>query len=217
MGYDKIIKSTEKFVHDKLIDESTGHDWWHAHRVRGNARLINKTEKGDWFVIELACLLHDIGDRKVINKKNDDYNIAYNFLLAQSVNREVIKSVIYIIKNISFSKSLSNKFVDKSIELQIVQDADRLDALGAIGIARTFAYGGSAKQVLYDPRIKPRKNMSSEEYKSHKTTTLNHFEEKLFLLKNLLNTNSAKEIADERELYMKDYISRFLDEWSGKK
>lgn len=217
MSHDKIIKATEKFVKEQLINEATGHDWWHAHRVRNNAKLINKTEKADWFVIELACLLHDVGDRKVIKKSEDDFSLVKKFLLSQKIRNDVLNKVMFIIENMSFSKSLSGKKIEKNIELFIVQDADRLDAIGAIGIARTFAYGGSANQILYDPGIQPRINMTPQEYKTNKTTTFNHFEEKLFLLKDLLNTKTAKEIAQDRHIFMKEYLNRFLEEWNGQK
>lgn len=158
MKRELILKKTENFVKKALTGEGTGHDWWHIERVINNARLINKTEKADTFVIELALLLHDIGDRKVIKQEEDDYTIAENFLKKQKISNEVIKHVMFIIKNMSFSKSLNNKRDNASKEFYVVQDADRLDAIGAIGIARAFAYGGSKERPLYNPTKKSTEN-----------------------------------------------------------
>ncbi len=214
---EKIIKNTRNFVKKLLLDEPTGHDWWHALRVSNNARNINQVEKGNWLVIELASLLHDVGDRKVIKQQQDDYSIAENFLKTEGLSTNLIDEVMYIIKNMSFSKSLDSKKIIKNRELMIVQDADRLDALGAIGIARTFAYGGSVNQVIYNPDLKPLKKMSATTYKNHTTTSYNHLEEKLFLLSKMINTETAKEIAKDREKFMKHYTKRFLEEWNGLK
>lgn len=212
-----IIKNTRKFVKELLFDEPTGHDWWHAVRVRNNAENINKNENGNWLVIELASLLHDVGDRKVIKQQQDDYSIAENFLLTEGLSANLIDEVMFIIKNISFSKSLDGINIQTTKEFEVVQDADRLDAIGAIGIARTFAYGGSVGQIMHDPNIKPLKKMTGESYKNHKSTSYNHFEEKLFLLSKMINTETAKEIAKDREKFMKHYTKRFLDEWDGLK
>lgn len=217
MNHNDIIQATEEFVKDAVGDEGTGHDWWHVVRVRNSARLINEIEKGDWFVIELALLLHDVGDRKVIHKENDDYSIAENFLVRQKVSSSVIDQVMFIIKNMSFSKSLNNKKSGAPIEFYIVQDADRLDAIGAIGVARAFAFGGSRARLLYDPEYSPQLFTSSEAYKNATSSTLHHFDEKLFLIKDLLNTQTAKSIAKERDKFMKTFKQQFLDEWEGKK
>lgn len=217
MKKEQIIRKTEKFVKDLLNKEGTGHDWWHIERVRNNSILINKKEKADNFVIELAVLLHDVGDRKVIKKEEDDYSIAENFLKKQKVPGEVIEHVMFIIKNMSFSKSLDSQKEEASKEFYIVQDADRLDAIGAIGIARTFAYGGSKERPLYDPTKKAQKINTTKSYKKLNSSSFHHFEEKLLLLKNLMNTKTAKEIAKNRDDFMKKYIKQFLDEWDGKK
>ena len=213
----KIIKNTEKFVKVQLEKEGTGHDWWHIDRVRNNVKIICKSEKADWFVVALAVLLHDVGDRKVINKENDDYSIAENFLKRQKVESDVIEQVMFVIKNMSFSNSLGKKKVKNSIEFQVVQDADRLDALGAIGIARAFAYGGSKARAIYDPTEKARKINSTANYHKPSNSTLHHFYEKLFRLKNLMNTKTARRIADKRHKYMQKYVTQFLSEWEGKK
>lgn len=212
-----IIKRAEGFVKKALAGEGTGHDWWHIERVRNNAKLINKIEKGEWFVIDLALILHDVGDRKVIGKEEDDYSIADEFLKKQKVPEKTRGQVMFIIKNMSFSKSLGAKKEGATKEFYIVQDADRLDAVGAIGIARAFAYGGSKSRPLYDPTKKAQKINNMKNYRALKSSTLHHFEEKLFLLKDLMNTKTAKKIARERNEFMKKYIGRFLAEWHGKK
>jgi len=210
-----ILQKTEKFVKKALAGEGTGHDWWHIERVLNNARLINKTEKGDAFVIELAVLLHDVGDRKVIHKEEDDYTIAEDFLKKMKVSPDVIEHVIFIIKNMSFSKSLNNKKSAQSIEFSVVQDADRIEAIGAIGIARAFAYGGSKGRPLYDPTKKAQKITSTKSYQKLNSSTFHHFEEKLLLLKDLMNTQTARKIAEKRNDYMKKYLEQFLAEWNG--
>lgn len=217
MKKELILKKTENFVKNALAGEGTGHDWWHIERVLNNARLINKTEKADAFVIELAVLLHDVGDRKVIKQEEDDYTIAENFLKKQKVDNKVIEQVMFVIKNMSFSKSLNSKKDDVSKEFYVVQDADRLDAIGAIGIARAFAYGGSKERPLYDPTKKAQKINSTKNYRKLNSSTFHHFEEKLLLLKDLMNTKTARKIAEKRNEYMRKYLEQFLAEWNGKK
>jgi uncharacterized protein len=212
-----LIYRTETFVKKCLAGEGTGHDWWHIERVRNNAQLINKQTKGDWLVIELAVLLHDVGDRKVIHKEEDDYSIAENFLKKQEVPVDVIERVMFIIKNMSFSKTLYRKQSSVPLELKVVQDADRLDAIGAIGIARAFAYGGSKSRPLYDPATKAQEISSTKSYRALKSSSYHHFEEKLLLLKDLMNTKQGKEIAKERHTYMKSFLKEFLAEWNGRK
>jgi uncharacterized protein len=214
-----LIQKTEAFVKDRLEGEGTGHDWWHVVRVVNIARKIHSIEGGDWFVIELALLLHDVGDGKVIKKDNDDYSIAENYLVSQNVSTETIDRVISIIKTMSYSKSFDLTEKDDSIEFNIVQDADRLDAIGAIGIGRAFAYGGSRARPLYDPDYKSREFKSSEDFKKTRTegSTIHHFYDKLLLLKDKLNTKTAKEIADQRDEFMQLFLQEFLDEWNGRK
>jgi uncharacterized protein len=212
-----VTKNTERFVKKALSGEGTGHDWWHIERVRSNARLICKSEKADWFIVEMALLLHDVGDWKVIHKDKDDYTIAENFLKKQKVPAKVIEQIMFIIKNMSFSKSLNTKKKSAPIEFYIVQDADRLDAVGAIGIARAFAYGGSKGRPLYDPTKSIQDISTTNNYRKAKSSTLHHFEEKLFLLKKLMNTKTAKMIANDRDTFMRNYRKQFLLEWEGKK
>jgi uncharacterized protein len=211
-----ILNKAEYFVKKLLSKEGTGHDWWHVQRVRNNAHQINKFEKANSFIIELSILLHDVGDRKVIKKEEDDYTIAENFLKNQKISDELIDNIMFIIKNISFSKSLNKKRNEASKEFYIVQDADRLDALGAIGIARAFAYGGSKNRPIYDPTKKAQKISTTKNYRKTQSSSLHHFEEKLFLLKNLINTKTARKIAKERDVFMRKYVDQFLKEWQGK-
>ena len=212
-----VIANTEKFVQERLAKEGTGHDWWHIYRVRNNARLICQTEKADRFVVEMAVMLHDVGDRKVVNKDEDDFTIAENFLKKQKVPPQISEQIMYIIKHMSFGKSFDNQRYNTSIEFQVVQDADRLDAIGAIGIARAFTFGGNKGRPLYDPTQKARKVRSYADYKKLDTSTLHHFYEKLLLLKDLMHTKTAKKIALQRHTYMKKYLKQFLLEWEGKK
>lgn len=214
-----ILKKTEAFAKKALNNEGTGHDWWHIERVRNNARLINSAEKADSFIIELAVLLYDVGDRKVIRQEEDDYSIAENFLKkmkSQKLPDETIDRVMFIIKNMSFSKSLNNKNEVAPKEFHIVQDADRLDAIGAIGIARAFIFGGSKGQPMHDPRKKAQNINTIKNYRKLNSSTFHHFEEKLLLLKDLMNTKAAKRIANKRNAFMKKYLDRFLAEWDGR-
>lgn len=214
----KIIKNTELFAKRCLSLEKTGgHDWWHIERVRRNARLINKTEKANIFVIDLAVLLHDVGDRKVISKEEDDYSIAEGFMKRQKLPDKIIEEVMFIIKHVSFSKSLNNKRQNVSKEFYIVQDADRLDAIGAIGVARAFSFGGSKGRPIYDPTKKAQKIDTTKNYIKLNSSSFHHFEEKLLLLVNLMNTRTAKSIANRRNDFMKKYLKQFMEEWNGKR
>lgn len=215
MKKETILKNTTIFTKNQLAGEGTGHDWWHIERVLNNARLICKKEKVDWFVVELAVLLHDVGDRKVINKEEDDYSIARDFLKKQKVSVDIIERVMFIIENMSFSGSFNSKKEKAPPEFYIVQDADRLDAIGAVGIARVFTYSGSKGRLIHDPTKKAQKISTTEQYLKTNSSAINHFEEKLFLLKDLMNTRSARKIADKRHVYMKNYVKTFLAEWRG--
>lgn len=212
-----VLENTEKFAKKTLNGEGTGHDWWHIERVRNNARLINKTENADPLIVELATLLHDVGDRKVLGTDEDDHTIAEDFLKSQKLEDEKIGYVMHIIKNMSFSKTLGCRDSSATIEFQVVQDADRLDAIGAIGIARAFAFGGSRSRPLYDPTKQAQTAQTTEEYRKNEGSTFHHFEEKLLKLKDLMNTETGKNIAQERHKFMEDYLFRFLDEWNGKR
>jgi uncharacterized protein len=212
-----IIDNTILFVKQQLENAEGGHDWFHIERVYKNALLIAKEETCDLTVVKLGALLHDIADSKF--HKGDESlgpEIARDFLKSQNVSEEVILHVVAIIENISFKGGNFEKEF-RSKELDIVQDADRLDALGAIGIARTFNYGGFKNRSLYDPNIQPNLNMSKEEYKNSNAPTLNHFYEKLLLLKDKMNTETGKKIALERHRYMENFLSQFYAEWEGEK
>ena len=212
-----LIDKTIAFVKEKLDNAEGGHDWFHIERVYKNSILIAQEEDCDIMVVKLGALLHDIADSKF---HDGDETIgpktARAFLESENVFEETINHVINIIENISFKGgNFENKFSSK--ELEIVQDADRLDAIGAIGIARTFNYGGFKNRALYDPSIAPNLNMSKEEYKNSDAPTLNHFYEKLLLLKDKMNTATGKKIALERHKYMENFLSQFYAEWEGEK
>lgn len=219
MNQKKIIANTITFVKNKLENAEGGHDWFHVERVFKNTILISKQEKVAVFVVSLAALLHDIADSKFHDgDENVGPRVASEFLKKQQVNAETIAHVVNIIKHISFKNSFEKgpkKFNSK--ELEVVQDADRLDAIGAIGIARCFNYGGFKNSALYDPEIIPNLNMTKEEYKKTIAPTINHFYEKLLLIKNKMNTESGKEIANQRHAFMKIFLNQFYDEWNGLK
>ena len=207
-----IIDRTIHFVQEKLSGAEAGHDWFHIERVYKNALKINEQEKGDPLVVSLAALLHDIADSKFHNGNEElGPQIAGDFLSEAGIDEKVIRHVQQIIKNLSFKSSLG-KIDFHSKELDIVQDADRLDAIGAIGIARAFTYGGYKNRVLYDPSIKPNLNMSKEEYKTAVNPTINHFYEKLLLLKDLMKTNTGAAMALQRHNFMQSYLDQFYSE-----
>ncbi|GAL00216.1 HD domain-containing protein [Nonlabens ulvanivorans] len=216
MNKQHIILSTINFVKEQLSNAEGGHDWFHIERVWKNAKLIAASEENaDLFIIELGALLHDIADSKFHD--GDDTigpQVARKFLEEQNLSEDVILHVENIIKYISFKGGhQEQKF--KSKELDIIQDADRLDALGAIGIARTFNYGGFKNRTIYNPDIKPDLNMTVEQYKKSTAPTLNHFYEKLLLLKDRMNTSTGKQLAQERHDYMEGFLNQFYAEWNG--
>lgn len=218
MDQEKIIKNTVQFVKETLRDAEGGHDWFHIQRVWNNAKLISKGEDVDLFIVELGALLHDIADAKFYDgDESVGPKKARKFLEDQKVSEEVILHIENIIKHISYKSSLSNEVDFNSPELSVVQDADRLDAIGAIGIARCFNYGGFKNRVLYDPTISPNLHMTKEEYKKSASPTINHFYEKLLLLKDKMNTETGKQIAENRHKYMEDFLTQFYNEWDGKK
>lgn len=218
MNQDQQINATIDFVKEALKNAEGGHDWFHILRVYNNALLIAKDEQVDEFVVALGALLHDIADSKFHNgDETVGPNIAREFLFKQNVDSLVIEHIINIIENISYNKSLGKSELFTSPELDVIQDADRLDAIGAIGIARCFNYGGFKNRTLYDPDIKPNLNMSKKEYKSSTAPTINHFYEKLLLLKDRMNTRTGKKIAEERHRYMKQFLNEFYAEWNGEK
>ncbi len=212
-----IVNQTQKFVRKKLEGEGSGHDWWHIVRVVNNAKTIAKKEGGDLFVIELAALLHDIADWKFHDGDSSiGANITRQWLTKKAVDPSVIDEVAYIVEHISF-KGGTNSMPMRTIEGKIVQDADRLDAVGAIGIARAFAYGGAAGRQIYNPDIKPKQYQSFESFKNTITEnhTINHFYKKLLLLKDNMNTKTAKQLAKHRHQFMKAYLQEFYKEWDG--
>ncbi len=217
MNTTNLIDKTIRFVKKTLAQAEGGHDWFHIERVYKNALLIAASENCDLEIVQLGALLHDIADSKF---HDGDETIgpktARTFLESENVVATTIDHVIAIIENISFKGGkVERKF--SSIELDIVQDADRLDAIGAIGIARTFNYGGFKNRALYNPDIVPNLSMTKEEYKKNEAPTINHFYEKLLLLKDKMNTETGKQIAQERHRYMEDFLEQFYAEWEGRK
>ena len=223
MNQKEIISNTINFVKEALQGAEGGHDWFHIHRVFNNAKLIAKGENVDGFIVALGALLHDIADSKF---HNGDETIgpkkATAFLIQQNVDSVIIEHVVQIIKNISFKSCLSadrggkTKRSFSSKELDVIQDADRLDAIGAIGIARCFNYGGFKNRTIFDPKIEPNLKMAKEEYKNSTAPSINHFYEKLLLLKNKMNTKTGMRIASKRHLFMENYLNQFYGEWDGK-
>lgn len=211
------LSNTISFVKKTLENAESGHDFYHIERVYKNAQLIAQTENCNLEIVQLAALLHDIADSKF---HNGDETIgpktALDFLTSQNVNQTSIDHVVKIIENISFKGGNFQRDFN-SIELQIVQDADRLDAIGAIGIARTFNYGGYKNNPMHIPNLEPKLNMTKDEYKKHQGSTINHFYEKLLLLKDLMNTESGKKIAEQRHQFMLTFLEQFYAEWDGEK
>lgn len=215
MNKEQIIASTVLFVKETLADAEGGHDWWHIYRVWKLAQQIAQTEKSDLFIVELGALLHDIADSKFHNgNENIGPQKAKSFLESINVEKSIIEHIENIINNVSL-KGGKEKRTFSSVELDIIQDADRLDAMGAIGIARTFNYGGFKDRELYNPDIAPNLEMTKEEYKNSTAPTLNHFYEKLLLLKDRMNTTSGRAMAQHRHKYMEEYLSEFYLEWKG--
>ncbi|NDP26250.1 MAG: HD domain-containing protein [Flavobacterium sp.] len=217
MNYSEIVNKTILFVKAKLENAEGGHDWFHIERVYKNALQIADGEVCDNTVVKLGALLHDIADSKFHNgDETIGPKIAREFLESENVDEATIQHIINIIENISFKGGNTEKLFI-SIELNIVQDADRLDAIGAIGIARMFNYGGFKNRPLYNPKIAPKLRMSKEEYKNSEAPTLNHFYEKLLLLKDKMNTKTGKQIAQGRHQFMMTFLSQFYAEWDGEK
>ena len=209
-----IIDNTVEFVKQKLEGAEAGHDWFHIERVWKLSKKIAQTEDCNLEVVELSALLHDIADPKFHNGDETlALKISKEFLEAQNVEEQIIQQVLFIIQNISF-KNRGEVPQNLPIELKVVQDADRIDAIGAIGVARTFNFGGFKNNMMYHPDIQPKLNMSKEEYKKSNGTTVNHFYEKLLLLKDLMNTNEGKKIAEERHQFMLTFLDQFMKEWN---
>ena len=219
MDKKEIISLTISFVKETLQGAEGGHDWFHIERVYNNAKLIAKGEDVDLYIVELGALLHDIADAKFYD---GDETIgpkkAASFLRGLKVEEEIIDHIVNIIHYVSFKTSLDPEAAHKfhSNELKVIQDADRLDAIGAIGIARAFNYGGFKNRSLYDPSIAPNLDQDKETYKKSKAPTINHFYEKLLLLKDKMNTETGRKIAKKRHQFMEQYLQQFYDEWNGK-
>ena len=218
MNKEQIILNTIDFVKETLEGAEGGHDWFHIERVYKNALLISENEKVDRFTVQLGALLHDIADAKFYN---GDESIgpkkAREFLKKQHVDKDIIIHIENIILFISYKSSLDTSKKFTSAELDVIQDADRLDAIGAIGIARCFNYGGFKNRSLYDPAIEPNLEMTKEQYKKSTTPTINHFYEKLLLLKDKMNTKTGQLLAKERHRYMEGFLQQFYEEWNGVK
>lgn len=216
MSSNFVIENTISFVKKTLKNAEGGHDWFHIERVYKNALLIAKNENVDLFIVSLGALLHDIADAKFYDgDESVGPKVAREFLESQAVNESIIEHIENIIKHISFKNSLSSDEKFSSPELMVIQDADRLDAIGAIGIARCFNYGGFKNRALYNPKIAPNLNLTKEEYKKSSAPTINHFYEKLLLLKDKMNTETGKRIAAKRHEYMEQFLQQFFDEWNG--
>jgi len=215
MDTNKLIDATVEFVKHTLQEAEGGHDWWHIYRVWKLAKHIATKEEADDLVIQLGALLHDIADSKF---NNGDETIgpatARLFLESQLVDEDTILKVVYIIEHISFKGGFADHSNDP-LELKVVQDADRLDAIGALGIARAFNYGGYKNRAMYDPSIPPATYDDKEAYKKNTNPTINHFYEKLLLLKNKMNTSTGKQLAEERHAFMESYLKQFYAEWEG--
>ncbi len=227
MDRQEIIKKTELFVKETLSKDSTGHDWWHVHRVRNLAKRIALHEDADIFIVELAALLHDIGDYKFFqgNEKAGEMKVR-EWLSSLEIPASLIDKIVEITSQISFMHTLSDKGKRKdkknsatptvSKELMAVTDADRLDAMGAIGIARAFTYGGFFNRPIYDPAIKSSKSITKEEYKTTEAPSINHFYEKLLKLKDMMYTKLGRKMAKRRHRFLNLYLKHFFKEWKGK-
>ena len=215
MNQNHIIQKTAEYIKQEFSGDSSGHDWWHIYRVWKNALTICEQEKADPFIVQLAALLHDLDDWKFNDSGDETPLRARAWLDSCNVDIPVADEVCEIIRHISYKGAgVENKM--KSLEGFIVQDADRLDAIGAIGIGRAFAYGGYKNRAMYDPDSPPKLHASFEEYKNSKSATINHFYEKLLLLKDMMNTASAKKIAEQRHEVMLRFLEQFMNEWEGK-
>ena len=209
----EIIDRAAAYAREKFENEYSGHDWFHTLRVFRTATRLADAEGADVVTVQLAALLHDVDDRKLSPETYEDKANAREFLSENNVDAGKIEGICRIIGEISFAENR----VPSTLEGKCVQDADRLDAIGAIGIARAFAYGGNHNRLMYHPDVKPNLNMSKEEYVNSKSTTVNHFYEKLFKLTDMMNTDTAKAIAREREEFMRGFLAEFMDEWEGKR
>ncbi len=215
MKQDEILKIVEEYVKQKCINDSSGHDWWHIKRVEKNAMLINKDEKANEFVIKMIVYMHDLYDHKFYSGDSSAElkKTLRKLKIYESILEDDINNIIYSCVNLGFSSNFDNK-KELSKEGQIAQDADRLDAMGAIGIARTFAYGGKKGKLIYNPNVD--NNITQKEYKKNgSNTSLDHFYDKLLKIKDSMNTVTAKNIANKRHEYIENFLDEFLNEWNG--
>jgi uncharacterized protein len=214
MNIPEIIQKTGHFIESEFRAEGSGHDWFHIDRVRKMALRIGETENCDLFIVEMAALLHDLDDWKLTAQVTGESSKAEKWLVSVGLDSEISSHILEIIGEVSF-KGAGIETPVSSVEAAIVQDADRLDAIGAIGIARTFAYGGHKSRLIYDPSVVPVMHTDFQEYKDSSAPTINHFYEKLLLLKDRMNTKTAQIIAEQRHRFMTDYLSQFYDEWEA--
>ena len=204
------------YIKGIFSEDSSGHDYYHTIRVYKLATEIAKQENADIHIVQLAALLHDVDDVKLSSETHSTKKNAIEYMKSNKIDVRIIDAVCKIIDEVSFAGI--DSVVPSTIEGKCVQDADRLDAIGAIGIARTFAYGGSRGRMIYDPNIKPRIGMGKEEYqRNQKSTSINHFYEKLLLLKDMMNTTAGKKMAKHRQLVMEEFLQEFMSEWQGEK
>ena len=216
MKEENILLEVATYVEQKLSGEGSGHDWWHIVRVRNMAKNLALAEGGDSFICQLAALVHDLVDDKLVADEGLALAEVRDLLTRLGVKSDQTDQVLAIIQTISY-KGGSQNHLDLTLEGQIVQDADRLDAMGAIGVARTMAYSGYHGRVIHDPEVAVRQNMTLEEYRSHQGTAITHFYEKLLLLKDLMNTKTAQELAKRRHAFMEAYLEQFFAEWDGQR
>lgn len=210
---EKLIEQTKKYVEDFFKGDSSGHDYYHTLRVYNLAKTISEKEGGNQEIIELAALLHDVDDYKIIGENGIPFYNAKTFLKNNNVDEDEIAEICNVISTISFKGA--DTVAPTCIEGKVVQDADRLDAIGAIGVGRTFAYGGKVGRPMHNPDIKYNENMTAEQYYKNVGTSINHFYEKLLKLKELMNTETAKKIAESRHIYMENFLNEFYKEWAG--
>ena len=212
----QIIQKTEEFIAHEFANEGSGHDWFHIDRVRRLALRIGQTEGSEPFITEVGALLHDLDDWKLTASESHFPLKAKKWLAEMGVQTKVADLILKVIEDVSY-KGAGIETPVSSLEAAVVQDADRLDAIGAIGIARTFAYGGHKSRLIYDPAIAPVMHDDFQAYKNSMAPTINHFYEKLLLLKDRMNTNTAKSIAEQRHRFMENYLEQFFNEWEAKK
>lgn len=208
-----ILSQTEEWVKAKLAGEASGHDWWHIVRVTNTTKTIAQAEGADLFICQMAALLHDMADEKLNADPQAADQQVVDFLLSKELSEEEVAEILYITRHISFKGGKGEQL--QSLSAKIVQDADRLDAIGAIGIARCMAYSGHKGRLIHDPNMKPRENMTQEEYRNGQDTAIMHFYEKLLLLKDHMNTDYGRQLAQQRHNFLETYLDQFYAEWDG--